>query len=61
MDYKGKTRKWWKWIVIEGNFKGALFGLRKFLASEAPLKMRKHDFCFTSKALFVGKIFKFLY
>ena len=47
--------------MIEGNFKGALFDLRKFLASEAPLKMTKYDFCFTSKALFVGKIFKFLY
>ena len=38
--------------------KGALSGLRQFLATESPLKMIKNDFHFTSKALF--KIFKFL-
>ena len=41
-------------------FKGALSGLRQFLAAETPLKMMKNAFYFTSKALFVLKIFKFL-
>ena len=41
-------------------FKGALSGLRQFLAAEGPLKMMKNVFYFTSKALFVLKIFKFL-
>ena len=40
--------------------KGALSVLRQFLANESPLKMMKNAFCFTSKALFVLKIFKFL-
>ena len=34
--------------------------LRQFLANESPLKMIKNAFYFTSKALFVLKIFKFL-
>ena len=42
------------------DFKGALSGLRQFLATESPLKMMKNAFYFTSKALFVLKIFKFL-
>ena len=41
-------------------FKGALSGLRQFLAIESPLKMMKNAFYFTSKALFVLKIFTFL-
>ena len=41
-------------------FKGALSGLRQFLATESPLKMMKNAFYFTSKALFVLKIFKIL-
>ena len=41
-------------------FKGALLGLRHFLAIESTLKMIKNAFYFTSKALFVLKIFKFL-
>ena len=41
-------------------FKGALSALRQFLAIESPLKMMKNAFYFTSKALFVLKIFKFL-
>ena len=41
-------------------FKGALSGQRQFLATEIPLKMMKNDFYFTSKALSVLKIFKFL-
>ena len=40
--------------------KGALSGLRQFLATESPLKMMKNAFYFTSKGLFVLKIFKFL-
>ena len=40
--------------------KGALSGLRQFLATECPLKMMKNAFCFTLKALFVLKIYKFL-
>ena len=40
--------------------KGALSGLRQFLATEVSLKMVKNTFYFTSKALFVLKIFKFL-
>ena len=41
-------------------FKGALSGLIQILANESPLKMMKNAFYFTSKALFVLKIFKFL-
>ena len=40
--------------------KGALSGLRRFLATEDPLKMMKNAFYITSKALFVLKTFKFL-
>ena len=42
-------------------FKGALSGLRQFLATEIPLKMMKSAFYLTLKALFILKIFKFLY
>ena len=41
-------------------FKGALSGLRQFLATETLLKMMKKAFYFTSEALFILKIFKFL-
>ena len=41
-------------------FKGALSRLRRFLATESPFKMMKNAFYFTSKALFVLKIFKLL-
>ena len=40
--------------------KGALSGLRQFLAIERLLKMMRNAFYFTSKALFVLKTFKFL-
>ena len=40
--------------------KGALSGLRQFLAIERPLKMMKNVFYFTSKAILVFKIFEFL-
>ena len=42
------------------SFKGVLSGLRQFLTTESPLKMMKNAFYFTSEALFVLKIFKFL-
>ena len=44
----------------ESYLKGALSGLRQFLATENPLKTIKNAFHFTSKALFVLKIFNFL-
>ena len=52
----------WKHQTSFGIFivKGALSGLRQFLASESPLKVMKNGFYFTSKALFVLKISKFL-
>ena len=40
-------------------FKGALSGLRQFLATESTLKMMKNVFYYTSKDFFVLKIFKF--
>ena len=42
------------------SFKGALSGLRQFLATGSRLKVMKNAFYFTLKALFVLKIFKFL-
>ena len=41
-------------------FKGAVLGLRQFLATESPLKMMKGAFYFTLKALFVLQIFQYL-
>ena len=43
-----------------GVFKDALSGLKLFVETEIHLKMIKNAFYFTSKALFVLKIFKFL-
>ena len=43
------------------SFKGALSGLRQFLANESPLKMMKNAFYLTLKPLYVLKIFKFLF
>ena len=43
------------------SIKGALSGLRQFLASESPLKKMKDAFYFTWKVLFVLRIFKFLF
>ena len=40
--------------------KGALSGLRQFLATENTLKMIKNTFYFTLEALFILKIFTFL-
>ena len=42
-------------------FKGTPSGLKQFLATENPLKTLKYAFPFTSKALFVLNMFKFLY
>ena len=47
-------------VNLSENFNGALSGPRQFLATESPLKMIKNAFSFTSKALFVPKIFKIL-
>ena len=41
--------------------KGALSAQIQFLATENPLKMMKNAFYFTLKALFVLKVFKFLF
>ena len=45
---------------IKSSLKGALSGLRQFLATESSLKMMKNAFYFTSKAFFTLKMFKFL-
>ena len=39
--------------------KGVLYDLRQFLIPESPLKVIKNAFYFTSKDLFILKIFKF--
>ena len=41
-------------------FKGAMSSLRRFLAIESPLEMMKNAIYFTTKALFVLKVFNFL-
>ena len=46
--------------LVTNNLKGAISGLRKFLTTESHFKMMKNAFCFTSKALFVLKVFMFL-
>ena len=64
--YKTVFSFWWQKIYsINGRnvfeeVKGAFSGLRKFLATESPLKMTNNVFDFALKALFVLKIFKFL-
>ena len=40
-------------IIEEIDIKGALSGLRQFLATESPLKMMRNAFGFTSKAPFI--------
>ena len=45
---------------IKSSLKGALSGLRKFLATENPFKMMKNAIYFTPKAFFALKIFNFL-
>ena len=44
----------------QSSFKGAFSGLRQF-KNESSLKMMKNAFYFTVKALFVLKIFKFVF
>ena len=46
-------------VLNQLQLKGAFSDLRQ-LAAESPLKMMKNAFYFTSEALFVFKIFKFL-
>ena len=53
------------WYIRVGSrvaerLKGALLGLNQILAAESPLKMMKNAFYFTSKALSVLKMCKFL-
>ena len=48
------------WVYFKNMFKGALSGLRQFLATESPFKVIKNVFYFTLKALFVLKILKLL-
>ena len=43
------------------SIKDALSGLRPFLATESPFEMMKNAFSFILKALFVLKLFKFLF
>ena len=45
---------------LHEEIKDAVSGLRKFLATESPFKMMRNAFCFTSKPLFLLKIFRFL-
>ena len=47
-------------LPIHKFVKGALSGLRPFLATESSLKTTKHAFNFTLKTLCVIRIFKFL-
>ena len=48
------------WSFFIETIKDALSSLRQLLATESPLKVTKNSFYFTSKALFVLKIYKFL-
>ena len=50
----------WKKCASKHYLKGALLGLKQFLATESPLKTMKNAFYFILKALLVLKIFKFL-
>ena len=45
-------------VVFKGTF--SFSGLRQFETTENPLKVMKNAFYFTSKALFILKMFKFL-
>ena len=54
-------KHFWKFGCFKSEqVKGTLSGLRQFLVTESPLKMMKNAFYFTSKALFLLKIFKLL-
>ena len=56
LRHNEKASSWNGWKTD----KGALSGLRQFLATESPLKIMKNIFYFISKAILVLKIFKFL-
>ena len=43
--------------LLKINLKGAISGLRQFLATKSPLKIMKNAFYFTTKALFVLNIY----
>ena len=47
-------------FLILLHFKSIVLGLRQVLAIESSLKMMTNAFYFTSKAIFVLKIFKYL-
>ena len=47
-------------MYLYEKIKDALSGLRQFLAIERSLKVIKNAFYFTSKSLFVLKVFEFL-
>ena len=54
-------RPFWAYLgILQVSIKGALSGLRQFLATENPLKMIKNTFYLTLKALLVLNTFKFL-
>ena len=49
-----------EYSVTLRQIKGALSGLKQYLANESPLKMMKNAFYLTLTALFILNIFKFL-
>ena len=56
-----KFRGFYSFCINSGlkSVKGALSSVRQFLTTGNPLKMMKHAFYSTLKALFVVQIFKF--
>ena len=54
--FKGNLKE-----IVRRKLKGALSGIRQFLATESHLKMIKNDFYFTLRAVFALRIFKFLF
>ena len=55
-----KIGKYLIFFIKSEYFKGALSGLRQFVATENTLKVMENAFYFTLKALFILKIFTFL-
>ena len=60
IERQGSKKRSFEKAMGPKDFKGALSGLRLFLTTENPLKIMKSSFYFTSKALSILKIFKFL-
>ena len=60
LEHKYSKYKKVRSIITLTCIKGALSGLREFLANERALKVMRNVFYFTLKAHFVLKIFKFL-